>query len=96
MVIETLTSSQTPAVLLAAAASMNMMSSMGPMPLTMASGAPPGNGLIKVDLEFSFSIPGLFQTWNSNKPGFEKLNSRSEPVFEKLNSRSELALRKKQ
>ena len=54
------------------------------------------NGLIKVDLEFSFSIPGLFQTWNSNKPGFEKLNSRSEPVFEKLNSRSELALRKKQ
>ena len=54
------------------------------------------NGLIKVDLEFSFSIPGLFQTWNSDKPGFEKLNSRSEPVFEKLNSRSERALRKKQ
>ena len=53
------------------------------------------NGLIKVDLEFSFSIPGLFQTWNSNKPGFEKLNSRSEPVFEKLNSRSELELSKK-
>ena len=52
-------------------------------------------GLIKVDLEFSFSIPGLFQTWNSNKPGFENLNSRFEPVFEKLNSRSELALRKK-
>jgi hypothetical protein len=25
----------------------------------------------------------LFQTWNSNKPGFEKLNSRSEPGFEK-------------
>ena len=45
-------------------------------------------GLIKVDLEFSFSIPGLFQTWNSNKPGFEKLNSRSEPGFEKLNIRS--------
>ena len=41
-------------------------------------------GLIKVDLEFSFSIPGFFQTWNSNKTGFEKLNSRSEPVFEKL------------
>ena len=36
------------------------------------------NGLIKVDLEFSFTIPGLFQTWNSNKPGLEKLNSRSE------------------
>ena len=53
------------------------------------------NGLIKVDLEFSFSIPGLFQTWNSNKPGFEKLNSRSEPRFEKLNSRSELELSKK-
>jgi hypothetical protein len=47
------------------------------------------SGLFKVDLEFSFSIPGLFQTWNSNKPGFEKLNSRSEPGFEKLNSRSE-------
>ena len=31
-------------------------------------------GLIKVDLEFSFSIPGLFQTWNSNTSGFEKLN----------------------
>ena len=53
------------------------------------------SGLIKVDLEFNFSIPGLFQTWNSNKPGFEKLNSRSEPVFEKLNSRSELELSKK-
>ena len=53
-------------------------------------------GLIKVDLDFSFSISGLFQTWDSNKPGFEKLNSRSEQVFEKLNSRSELALRKKQ
>ena len=52
-------------------------------------------GLIKVDLEFSSSIPGLFQTWNSNKPGFENLNSRSEPVFEKLNSRSELELSKK-
>ena len=51
--------------------------------------------LIKVDLEFSFSIPGLFQTPNSNKPGFEKLNSRSEPGFEKLNSRSELELSKK-
>jgi hypothetical protein len=49
----------------------------------------PYTGLFKVDLEFSFSIPGLFQTWNSNKPGFEKLNSRSEPGFEKLNSRSE-------
>jgi hypothetical protein len=48
------------------------------------------SGLFKVDLEFSFSIPGLFQTWNSNKPGFEKLNSRSEPGFEKPNSRSEL------
>jgi hypothetical protein len=47
------------------------------------------NGLFKVTLEFSFSIPGLFQTWNSNKPGFEKLNIRSEPGFEKLNSRSE-------
>ena len=53
------------------------------------------NGLIKVDLEFSFSIPGLFQTWNSNTPGFEKLNSRSEPGFEKRNSRSELELSKK-
>ena len=52
------------------------------------------NGLIKVDLEFSFSIPGLFQTWNSNKPGFEKLNSRSEPGFGKHNSRSELELSK--
>jgi hypothetical protein len=46
------------------------------------------NGLFKVNLEFSFSIPGLFQTWNSNKPGFEKQNSRSEPGFEKLNIRS--------
>ena len=44
MLVETLTSSQTPAVLLAAAASMNMMSSMGPMPMTTASGAPPGEG----------------------------------------------------
>ena len=52
-------------------------------------------GLIKVDLDFSFSIPGLFQTWNSNKPVFEKLVSRSEPGFEKLNSRSELELSKK-
>ena len=52
-------------------------------------------GLIKVDLEFSFSILGLFQTWNSNKPAFEKLNSRSEPGFGKLNSRSELELSKK-
>ena len=52
-------------------------------------------GLIKVDLEFSFSIPGLFQTWNSNKPGFEKLNSRSEPGFGKLNSRSELETEQK-
>ena len=25
-------------------------------------------GLFKVNLEFSFSIPGLFQTWNSKKP----------------------------
>ena len=32
------------------------------------------NGLFKVNLEFSFSIPGLFQTWNLNKPGFEKLD----------------------
>ena len=54
----------------------------------------PVNGLIKVDLEFSFSIPGLFQTWKSNKPGFENLNSRSAPGFEKLNSRSELELSK--
>jgi hypothetical protein len=46
-------------------------------------------GLFKVNLEFSFSIPGLFQTWDSNNPGFEKLNSRSEPGFEKLNIRSE-------
>ena len=53
------------------------------------------NGLINADLEFSFSIPGLFQTWNSNAPGFEKLNFRSEPGFEKLNSRSELELSKK-
>ena len=52
------------------------------------------NGLFKVNLEFSFSIPGLFQTWNSNKPGFENLNSRSAPEFEKLNSRSELELSK--
>ena len=52
-------------------------------------------GLIKVDLELSFSIPGLFQTWNSNKPVFENLNSKSEPGFEKLNSRSELELSKK-
>ena len=43
MLVETITSSQTPAVLLAAAASMNMMSSMGPMPLILASGLPPGN-----------------------------------------------------
>ena len=62
---------------------------------TKHSWRPCTTGLIKVDLEFSFSIPGLFQTWNSNKPGFEKLNSRSEPVFEKLNSRSELELSKK-
>jgi hypothetical protein len=52
-------------------------------------------GLIKVDLEFSFSIPGLFQTCNSNKSGFEKLNSRFAPGFEKLNSRFELELSKK-
>ena len=52
-------------------------------------------GRITVDLDFSFSIPGLFLTWNSNKPGFEKLNSRSEPGFGKLNSRSELELSKK-
>jgi hypothetical protein len=45
---------------------------------------------IKVDLEFSFSIPGF-----SNKHGFEKLNSRSEPGFGKLDSRSELELSKK-
>jgi hypothetical protein len=44
MLVDTVTSSQTQAVLLAAVASMNMMSSMGSMPLTMASGAPPGNG----------------------------------------------------
>ena len=55
----------------------------------------PVNGLIKVDLEFSFSIPVLFQTWNSNKPGCENLNSKSEPGFEELNSRSELELSKK-
>jgi hypothetical protein len=47
------------------------------------------SGLFKVNLEFSFSIPGFFQTWNSNKPGFKKLNIRSEPGFVKLNSRSE-------
>ena len=51
-------------------------------------------GLIKVNLEFSFSIQGLFQTWSSNKPGFENLNSRSAPGFEKLHSRSELELSK--
>ena len=51
-------------------------------------------GLFNVDLEFSFSIPGLFQTCNSNKPGFENFNSRSEPGFEKLNSMSELELSK--
>jgi hypothetical protein len=45
------------------------------------------SGLFKVNMEFSFSIPGLFQTWNPNKPGFEKLNIRSEPGFEKLNTR---------
>ena len=44
ILVDTLTSSQTQAVVLAAAASMNMMSSMGPMPMTTASGAPPGNG----------------------------------------------------
>ena len=55
----------------------------------------PYNGLFKVDLEFSVSIPGLFQTWNSNKPGLEKLNSGCEPGFEYLNSRSELELSKK-
>ena len=48
-------------------------------------------GLFKIALEFSFSIPGLFQTWNSNSLGSEKLNSRSESGFEKLNSRSELS-----
>ena len=48
----------------------------------------PVSRLIKVNLEFSFSIPGLFQTWNSKKPGFEKLNSRSEPGFEMLKIRS--------
>ena len=52
-------------------------------------------GVFKVDLECRFSIPGLFQTWNSNKAGFENLNSRSEPGFEKLNFRSELELSKK-
>ena len=47
------------------------------------------NGLFKVTLEFSFSIPGMFQAWNSNKSGFEKLNSRSKKKLgiEKLNSR---------
>ena len=43
MLLDLLTSSQTQAVVGAAVASMNMMSSMGPMPMTMASGAPPGN-----------------------------------------------------
>ena len=52
------------------------------------------SGLFKVDLEFSFSIPSFFQTWNSNKPGFENFNSRSAPGIEKLNSRSELELSK--
>ena len=68
MVIETLTSSQTPAVLLAAAASMNMMSSMGPMPLTMASGAPPGNAQWLTHgpllLDRSVCLP-LFAMWPS-------------------------------
>ena len=45
MLVETATSSQTQAVVLAVAASMNMMSSMGPMPLILASGAPPGNDI---------------------------------------------------
>ena len=48
-----------------------------------------------LNLEFSFLIPSLFQTWTSNKPGFKKLNFRSEPGFEKLNARSELELSKK-
>ena len=43
MLLDLLTSSQTQGVVGAAVASMSMMSSMGPMPMTMASGAPPGN-----------------------------------------------------
>ena len=42
-----------------------------------------------LNLEFSFLIPSLFQTWTSNKPGFKKLNFRSEPGFEKLSVRSD-------
>ena len=42
MLLDLLTSSQTQGVVGAAVASMSMMSSMGPMPMTMASGAPPG------------------------------------------------------
>ena len=44
MLLDLLTSSQTQGVVGAAVASMSMMSSMGPMPMTMASGAPPGKG----------------------------------------------------
>jgi hypothetical protein len=36
-------------------------------------------------------IPGLFQTWNSKKPRFEKLNGLNLDL-KKLNSRSELEL----
>jgi hypothetical protein len=50
---------------------------------------------LRTQQHFKISIPGLFQTWNSNKPGFEKLNFRSEPAFGKLKSRSELELSKK-
>ena len=53
------------------------------------------NWTFKVALEFSFSIPGFFQTWNSNNPGSEKLNSRSESGFENLNFKSEFELSKK-
>ena len=42
MLLDLLTSSQTQGVVGAAVASMSMMSSMGPMPMVMASGAPPG------------------------------------------------------
>ena len=53
-------------------------------------------GLFKVNLEFSFSIPGLFQTWNSKKPGLENMNSRSEPGFKKINIRFSVVLEKKE
>ena len=50
---------------------------------------------ILIEIWISRPTSNPVHNWNSNKPGFEKLDSRSEPGFEKLNSRSELELSKK-